>query len=135
MIGFVVIASIVASAAAGQGGVTIDPGMTRAQVVGKLGEPMASRSYDGHTYLLYKNGCEKACGMSDLVVLDHDKVVDAIFRTTGRHYSGTSSSPKMIPEADARRGPDKSEKLANADKPEKPATAAATKTDPKKPKS
>src|SRR5690242_16741144 len=87
-----------------QGAVTIDPGMTRDQVVAKLGDPLSVRSYDGHTYLLYKNGCEKTCGMNDLVVLDSGKVVDAVFRAAGRKYSGTSSSPRMISEAEARRG-------------------------------
>ena len=70
----------------------------------KLGEPLSARAYDGHTYLLYKNGCEKTCGMNDLVVLDSGKVVDAVFRATGRSYSGTSSSPRMISEAEAKRG-------------------------------
>ncbi len=101
----------------------IDSGMTRAQVVAKLGEPMSARSYDGHTYLLYKNGCERSCGMSDLVVLDSDKVVDAIFRSSGRHYSGTSSSPKMIAMADVRRGQDKSDAPV-VEKAAKPAKAA-----------
>ena len=81
---------------------TIDPGMTRDQVVAKLGEPLSSRSYDGFTYLLYRNGCEKKCGMNDLVVLDSGKVVDAVFRSSGRTYSGTSSSPQMISRRGAR---------------------------------
>jgi hypothetical protein len=42
--------------------------------------------------------------MNDLVVLDSGKVVDAIFRATGRKYSGTSSSPRMIGEVEAKRG-------------------------------
>jgi hypothetical protein len=83
---------------------TIDPGMTRAQVIAKLGEPLSARTYDGHTYLLYKNGCEKKCGMNDLVVLDSGKVIDAVFRSHARHYSGTSSSPRMISAADAKHG-------------------------------
>ena len=87
-----------------QGPVTIDPGMSREQVVTKLGEPLSSRSYDGHTYLLYRNGCERKCGMNDLVVLDSGKVVDAVFRSNGRKYSGTSSSPRMISAAEARKG-------------------------------
>ena len=87
-----------------QGGVTIDPGMSREQVVAKLGEPLSVRMREGHTYLFYKNGCEKTCGMNDLVVLDSGKVVDAIFRATGRKYSGTSSSPRMIGEVEAKRG-------------------------------
>src|SRR5215831_18233252 len=86
-----------------QGAVTIDSGMTREQVVAKLGEPMSVRSYEGHTYLYYKNGCEKTCGMSDLIVLDSNKVVDAVFRASSRHYSGTSSSPRMISMAEAKR--------------------------------
>ncbi len=45
---------------------------------------------------MYHNGCEKTCGMDDLVVLDSGKVVDAVFRSPARHYSGTSSSPHMI---------------------------------------
>src|SRR5262245_17871956 len=34
---------------------TIDPGMTREQVVAKIGQPLSSRSYEGFTYLLFKN--------------------------------------------------------------------------------
>jgi hypothetical protein len=98
---------------------TIDPGMTREQVVAKIGEPLSSRSYQGFTYLLYKNGCEKKCGMNDLVVLDSGKVVDAVFRAPGRVYSGTSSSPRMISAADAKRG--------------SPSTAPLTTHPPKKP--
>jgi hypothetical protein len=82
---------------------TIDPGMTRAQVVAKLGEPLSFRDFQSFTYLLYKNGCERKCGMNDLVVLDSGKVVDAVFRSPARHYTGTSSSPRMIPMADAKR--------------------------------
>ncbi|MGE5100960.1 MAG: outer membrane protein assembly factor BamE [Deltaproteobacteria bacterium] len=97
-------AGMIAAPAFAQTPPTIDPGMTRAQVVAKLGEPLSSRTYDGHTYLLYKNGCEKKCGMNDLVVLDSGKVVDAVFRSRMRKYSGTSSSPRMISAADAKHG-------------------------------
>ncbi len=83
---------------------TIDPGMTRSQVVAALGEPLSSRSFEHYTYLLYKNGCEKKCGMNDLVVLDSGKVVDAVFRSPARKYTGTSSSPRMITQAEANRG-------------------------------
>ena len=87
----------------------IDPGMSRSQVVAVLGEPFSSRSRSSFTYLLYKNGCQKTCGMDDLVVLDSDKVVDAVFRSTDRHYSGTSSSPHMISaDAAAKKGGDTS---------------------------
>ncbi|HET7371872.1 MAG TPA: hypothetical protein VFJ20_00775 [Gemmatimonadaceae bacterium] len=104
---------------------TIDPGMTQEQVVAKLGKPLSSRSYDGYTYLFYRNGCEKKCGMNDLVVLDSGKVVDAVFRSANRHYSGTSSSPRMISAADARHGvsadqPLKTQRPPTPDKPKKP---------------
>ena len=104
---------------------TIDPGMTQEQVVAKLGKPLSSRTYDGYTYLFYRNGCEKKCGMNDLVVLDSGKVVDAVFRSANRHYSGTSSSPRMISAADARHGisadqPLKTQQPPTPDKPKKP---------------
>ena len=104
-----------------QGPATIDPGMTREQVVAKLGEPLSARNYDGHTYLLYRNGCEKKCGMNDLVVLDSGKVVDAVFRSPSRKFSGASSSPHMISAAEARKG-------VGA-----PSSPAPLKTPPKKP--
>jgi hypothetical protein len=81
----------------------IDPGMTKDQVVAKLGEPLSVRSRNSFTYLLYRNGCEKKCGMNDLVVLDSDKVVDAVFRSSNRAYTGTSSSPQMISEPEAKK--------------------------------
>ena len=56
--------------------------MTKDQVVAKLGEPLSVRSRNSFTYLLYRNGCEKKCGMNDLVVLDSGKVVDAVFRSS-----------------------------------------------------
>jgi len=95
---------ISASALGAQKSATIDPGMTREQVVAALGQPLSSKSYDGFTYMLYRNGCEKKCGMNDLVVLDSGKVVDAVFRAPDRKYTGNSSSPAMIPAVDAKRG-------------------------------
>ena len=91
-----VLAFVAAFSIQSQGPATIDPGMTREQVVAKLGEPLSARTFDGHTYLLYRNGCEKKCGMNDLVVLDDGKVSDAIFRSPGRRYSGASSSPTGV---------------------------------------
>lgn len=75
------------------GTATIDPGMTRAQVIEQLGKPATVRTYQGSTYLMYSNKCGKKCGMQDIVILDHDVVVDAVFRSPDRHYTGTSSSP------------------------------------------
>ena len=73
--------------------VRIDPGMTRTQVIELLGRPATERSSNGFTYLFYINGCERTCGMNDLVTLRGDSVIDAIFRAPHREYSGRSSSP------------------------------------------
>src|SRR6476620_1787562 len=90
-------ALVVASPLAAQdAAVVIDPGMTRAEVVDRLGKPLNERKSGDHTYLFYRNGCEKTCGMNDLVVLDDGKVSDAIFRSPGRRYSGTRSSPTGV---------------------------------------
>jgi hypothetical protein len=72
---------------------TIDPGMTKQQVIERLGRPSTVRTFQQTTYLLYPNSCGRSCGMQDLVVLDNDAVVDAVFRSPHRHYTGTSSSP------------------------------------------
>jgi hypothetical protein len=101
--GFAAPALLAAQKPAAAGVATVEPGMSRAQVVAAIGQPYSSRSRESFTYLLYKNGCEKKCGMNDLVVLDSGKVVDAVFRSPARHYTGTSSSPRMIPMADAKR--------------------------------
>ena len=93
-----------AAPAAAQAPKSIDPGMSQAQVVERLGEPNALRTAGTFTYLFYKNGCVKECGMDDLVLLENDAVVDAIFRSPERAYSGKSSSPRAIPADVAVRG-------------------------------
>ena len=95
--------AVATSAGNAQTPATIDPGMTQAQVIAKLGQPLSVRTFDGSTFLMYRNGCEKTCGMNDIVVLDSGKVVDAVFRSPARHYSGTSSSPRMINQKEAKR--------------------------------
>ena len=80
---------------------TIDPGMTKAQVVEHLGKPSSERTRGEFTYLFFANGMEKQVGMSDVVTLQGDKVIDAIFRSPRRAYSGTSSSPRAIPANEA----------------------------------
>ena len=117
------ISALSVSAVGAQTSATIDPGMTREQVVAKIGEPLSSRSYQGFTYLLYKNGCEKKCGMNDLVVLDSGKVVDAVFRARTRTYSGTSSSPKMISASEAKHASSPSAPLKVEQVPKKPSPA------------
>jgi hypothetical protein len=95
MLRLILALSFVAATAHAQSGAgTIDPGMTRAQVIARLGKPATIRTYQGSTYLMYSNKCGKKCGMQDLVILEHDSVVDAVFRSPDRHFTGTSSSPE-----------------------------------------
>jgi hypothetical protein len=75
---------------------TVSPGMTRAQVIEALGQPSTARTASEFSYLFYPNSCGRACGMNDLVILHGDSVVDAIFRSPNRHYTGTSSSPTTV---------------------------------------
>ena len=87
---------VAAPLVAQDGAAVIDPGMTRAEVVARLGKPLNERTSGAHTYLYYRNGCEKTCGMNDLVILEDGKVSDAIFRSSARQYSGASSSPNGV---------------------------------------
>lgn len=90
---------LIAIAAAGLQGAaaqSIDPGMTKAQVIERLGSPWTERSSGAYTYMFYQNGREYAAGMSDLVILQNDAVVDAIFRSPEREYTGRSSSPEGV---------------------------------------
>ena len=106
----VLLAMLLPAALAAQSGTnTISPGMSRAKVVAALGAPSTERTVGEFAYLFYTNACGKRCGMNDLVILRRDSVVDAIFRSPTRHYTGTSSSPSAISEKDAaERGPAKS---------------------------
>ena len=87
----------IAAPAAAQAPKSIDPGMSQAQVAERLGNPDASRVSGEFTYLFYHNGCIKKCGMDDVVILHKDSVVDAMFRSPEREYTGKSSSPRAIP--------------------------------------
>ena len=52
-------ALLIATAAAGVQGAaaqSIDPGMTKSQVIERLGAPAAERSTGAYTYLFYQNG-------------------------------------------------------------------------------
>jgi hypothetical protein len=103
-ISVLLILSVAGPLAAQSSGGPIDPGMTRAQVVERLGPPAAERSGHGLTMLYYVNSCEHRCGMADVVLLERDAVIDAIFRSTTRRYTGVSSSAYAIPAASARAG-------------------------------
>jgi hypothetical protein len=91
-------------AAAAQAPKAIDPGMSQTQVIDRLGQPSTSRTTGTFTYLFYQNGCVRECGMDDVVILENDAVVDAVFRSPERHYTGKSSSPRAIPADVAVRG-------------------------------
>jgi hypothetical protein len=95
--------ALIAPAVLGAQGRTssVSPGMSRAKVVAALGTPSTERTVGEFEYLFYSNACGKRCGMNDLVILRRDSVVDAIFRSNVRHYTGTSSSPMAISEKDA----------------------------------
>jgi outer membrane protein assembly factor BamE (lipoprotein component of BamABCDE complex) len=88
--------AIAATGVQGAAAQSIDPGMTKGQVIERLGNPFAERSSGAYTYLFYQNGVERTAGMSDLVILQNDAVVDAIFRSAAREYTGRSSSPEGV---------------------------------------
>jgi hypothetical protein len=76
---------------------TVDPGMPERDVYSQWGPPMGVRKMGEYTYIFYPNGCEHTCGTADVVILENDKVIDAITRWPGHHYSGQSSSPAALP--------------------------------------
>jgi hypothetical protein len=82
---------------------TISPGMSRAEVESALGKPATLRTVSEFSYMFYSNACGRACGMNDLVILRRDSVVDAIFRSPSRHYTGQSSSPVETRPAGTRK--------------------------------
>jgi hypothetical protein len=132
---------ITAPLAAQQAAHTVSPGMTKAQVVTALGQPATARTVSDFTYLFYTNSCGKRCGMNDLVVLHGDSVVDAIFRSPNRRYTGTSSSPAPIsPEVARKQAPTSGSKPvqmkpapANDTRPSIPVNPPAVKPAPTKP--
>lgn len=102
---------------------TISPGMSESQVVSALGKPATVRKNGDRTFLFYANSCGKNCGMNDLVILTRDSVTDAIFRSTDRHYSGTSSSPAAVSAKEAAK-PASSTAPIRMTPPEKPNDAS-----------
>jgi outer membrane protein assembly factor BamE (lipoprotein component of BamABCDE complex) len=102
---FALLIAIAAAGVQGAAAQSIDPGMTKGQVIERLGAPAAERTHGAYTYLFYQNGRERTAGMSDLVILQNDSVVDAIFRSTERQYTGSSSSPDgVVPAKSAPSG-------------------------------
>jgi hypothetical protein len=72
---------------------TVNPGMSRDEVVAVWGAPVTERTFGAWTYLYFRNGCEASCGTFDVVFLENGAVVNAIVRGAGHTYGGTSSSP------------------------------------------
>jgi hypothetical protein len=125
-------ALLISIAAAGvQGAVaqSIDPGMTKGQVIERLGQPAAERSSGAYTYLFYQNGRERTAGMSDLIILQNDAVVNAIFRSPARSYTGSSTSPDgVIPVNSAQSGERLAMPVASAAQPPPAGAAPASDT-------
>lgn len=74
---------------------TISPGMTRDQVLEQFGRPASERHFGAHDYLLFDAGCSRKCG-DDLVILDHDQVVDAVIRSSNRGYTAANQPPTTL---------------------------------------
>ena len=72
---------------------TVRPGMTEAQVQAAWGASSGSRVRGDYKYLFFANGCQPACGIQDVVILERGQVVDAIVRDPRHRYDGVSSSP------------------------------------------
>ncbi len=72
---------------------TVQPGWSAEDVVSVWGNPVLERSASDWTYMYFRNGCERACGTYDVLILERNQVVDAIVRGTGHTYAGVSSSP------------------------------------------
>jgi outer membrane protein assembly factor BamE (lipoprotein component of BamABCDE complex) len=123
---------------AGAQSASIDAGMTKEQVVARLGKPISEHTSGESTYLYYSNGDEKKYGMHDMVALEHGKVVDAVFRSTARKYTGRSSSPNPIAREDAiakghgGHAPMKAAPMKKAEPPMKKAEPPMKKAEPMK---
>ena len=72
---------------------TVRPGMREAQVLAAWGASSGSRARGDYTYLFFANGCQPACGIQDVVILERGQVIDAIARDPRHRYDGVSSSP------------------------------------------
>ena len=83
---------------------TIDPGMSEQEVYAKWGQPAGVRHSGVWTYLYFRNGCEKSCGTYDVVFIQSGKVVDAVLRWPGHHFSGQSTSPAGVVPIPTRTG-------------------------------
>ena len=76
--------------------VSIDPGMTKEQVLARLGNPSEESHSGSFTYLLYNSDCGAKCRQDDLVVLERGVVTDAVFQSGKRTYTGQSEQPSAL---------------------------------------
>ncbi len=89
---FLLVALCAAAPAAAQSSYhTIDPGMTRDEVVERFGIPAGERMADPFTFLFYEADCPGGCAVEDVVVLEDTAVVDALLLGPYRVYTGKSS--------------------------------------------
>jgi len=87
-------ATAAAPAAAATGdSTTVRPGMREAEVLAVWGTSSGSRVRGDYKYLFFANGCQPACGIQDVVILERGQVIDAIARDPRHRYDGVSSSP------------------------------------------
>jgi hypothetical protein len=75
--------------------VSIDPGMTKDQVLARLGNPSEETHSGSFTYLLYNSDCGAKCRQDDLV-LERGVVTDAVFQSGKRTYTGQSEQPSAL---------------------------------------
>jgi hypothetical protein len=79
----------------------VDTGLTRAQVIERLGPPAAERTAAGLTLLFYESACAPTCTTDDVVVLQGDRVVETLFQEIPRAYvQDTTSFEGYAPLAD-----------------------------------
>lgn len=84
-------------AVAGGQAQTVKVGMTADEVKAAWGEPFAARERGEYTYMLFPSDCLPGCGAHDMVMLQNGKVIDAIARSSGRHFEGTASIDNKTP--------------------------------------
>jgi hypothetical protein len=94
-------AALLAACAAPAAAQTITPGMSSAQVQSVLGAPVTTRQSGDWSYLYYLNGCAVRCGSDDVVFLQNDRVVTAVFRTGRRRFAGPRADAALERTSDA----------------------------------
>jgi hypothetical protein len=94
---------------------SIDPGMTREEVLARLGTPNGESHFGSFTYLFYENGCVVKCGVDDVVVLEKGIVTDAVFRSPKRTFTGVSAPATSLPSTSTGYFPPTSLRLATSE--------------------